>query len=175
MKSFAFIALLFAMPLIVSAAGADPGSKVQEGQRATSTLLATARVSSQSVPDGMRFLFLVARKPETTGQFTLKETRDFLLAGESYQEKTKGELGKQFEPGTSFDTAEGFFGKQPGMRGLAPDDVKGMYILTVSIGGTKLLAGAKGEITLNVGFDKQIEPFTFLFAIPPDPPGAPKL
>jgi hypothetical protein len=173
MKSFAFIALLFATPLIGSAAAADPGAKVQDGQRATSTLLATARVSSPSVPDGMRFLFLVARKPETTGQFTLKETRDFLLAGESYQEKTKADLGKQFEPATSFDTAEGFFGKQPGMRGLAPDDIKGMYVLTLSIGGTKLSAGARGEITLNVGFDKQIEPFMFLFAVPPDPPSAP--
>jgi hypothetical protein len=174
MKSFAFIALLAAVPLIVSGAAADPGSKIQDGQRATSTLLATARVSGPSVPDGMRFLFLVARKPETTGQFTLKETRDFLLAGESYQERTKADLGKQFEPSTAFDTAEGFFGKQPAMRGLAPDDIKGMYILTVSIGGTQLSAGATGEVTLNAGFDKQIEPFTFRFAIPPEPSGAPK-
>jgi hypothetical protein len=174
MKSFALVALFFVLPLIASAAAADPGSKVQHGQRATVTLLATARIQAQAVPDGLRFLFLVARKPDTIGAFSLKETRDFLLAGQSYQERTKADLGKQFGPGTNFDTAEGFFGKQPGLRGLAPDDIKGMYILTVSIGGTKLSAGAGGEITLNVGFDKQIEPFTFLFAVPPDPPSAPQ-
>ena len=173
MKRTAPIFLLF-VALIVAAVAANPGSKVQEGQRATATLLATARVMGQAVPDGMRFLVLVARKPDTTGEFALKETRDFKVAGESYQEKTKTELGKQFEPGTTFDTAEGFFGKSPGMRHLAPDDIKGAYILAISIGGAKLAAGAKGEITLNVGFDKKIEPFTFQFAVPPDRTGPPK-
>jgi hypothetical protein len=173
MKFLAPFSPLLVLPVIALAAVSSPGSKIQEGQRVTGTLLATARVAGKAVPDGMRFLVLVARKSEVTGEFTLKETRDFLVAGESYQEKTQAELGKKFEPGTMFDTAESFFTKQPGMRNLAPPDIKDAYILSISIGGAKLSTGAKGEITLHVGFDKQVEPLTFRFAVPPDRPPPP--
>ena len=174
MKHITPILLLLVASVVTPAIAADPSSKIQEGQRATATLLATARVMGKAVPDGMRFLVLVARKPGATGEIALNETRDFKVAGESYQEKTKTELGKQFEPGTTFDTAEGFFGKQPGMRHLAPDDIKGAYILEISIGGAKLAGGAKGEVTLDVGFDKKTEPFVFQFAVPPDRSAPPK-
>jgi hypothetical protein len=167
MKCPVFVALLFAFALTLSAAD-SANSKTQTGRLSTATLLATQRISGKGAPDGIRFLFLVTRKPDVTGQFTLKETRDFLIAGESYQEKTQAELGKKIEPGTVFDSAKGFFAKQPGARHLAPPDIEGAYVLTIAIGGAKIAADAKGEIALHVGFDKEIEPFTFRFAAPPN-------
>lgn len=112
--------------------------------------------------------------PRATGQFAIEETRDFLVAGESYQEKTKAELGKQIEPATIFDTAEGFFAKQPGARQLAPQDIKRAYVLTIAIAGSKIPPGAKSEITVRVGFDKEVEALTFRFAAPPDRPAPSK-
>jgi hypothetical protein len=174
MKHTVLFFLMFVVSIVAPAVRGEPGSKIQEGQRAVATLLATARVMDKAVPDGVRFLVLVAPKVDTTGQFTLKETRDFKVVGESYQEKTKAELGKQFEPQTTFDSAEGFFKKQPGMRALAPDNIQGAYILTIAIGGAKLATDTKGEITVNVGFDQQLESFTFQFAVPPDRSVSPK-
>lgn len=168
------IALLYSFLNVASAADPQSGRNVQNGRLSTARLLATARVSGSAVPDGMRFLFLVTPTPEGKGQLTLKETRDFLLDGSSYQEKTQSELGKRFEPGTDLNTAEGFFSQQPGMRKLAPDDIKGAHIVALTIGGAKLSAGAKAEVTLYVGFDKQVEPFTFRVPVPPVSGRAPK-
>jgi hypothetical protein len=176
MHSFAFFAtviLLFSH--MASAADSPAGRKVQQGQFATARLLATARLSTNTAPDGMRFLFLITRTSNATGQFTLKETRDFLVDGLSYQEKSQSELGKRFEPTTVFETAGQFFHKQPGMRSLAPEDIRGSYILSLTIGGTKLSPGATTEVTIHVGYDKQVEPFTFRIAVPPVPGSAPKM
>lgn len=156
------------------AAKSSPESKTQRGQRATVSLLAVGRVSSKEAPGGMRFLFLVKRAEGVTGQFTLKETRDFLVDGASYQEKTQAELGKKFEPTTTFDTAENFFAKQPNMRRLGPDDITGAFILTVAIGGGTLEPGAKVSLTLHVGFEKEVEPFTFRATVPPAGPNPKK-
>ncbi len=173
MKYPVFVAVLLSFALTLSAADSS-NSKTQTGRLSTASLLATQRISGKGAPDGIRFLFLVVRKPEVTGQFTLKETRDFLIAGESYQEKTQAELGKKIEPSTVFDSAEGFFAKQPGARHLAPADIKGAYVLTIAIGGAKIANDARGEITLQVGFEKEVEPFTFRFAPPPDRPNPSK-
>lgn len=166
--------LLLCSLVTVVVAAEPPGGKLQTGRMATAQLLATARVASSEVPDGMRFLFFIRRQPDITGNFTLKETRDFLVGGESYQEKTLAELGKRIEPQTVFDTAENFFSRQPGARHLAPEDIKAAYILTITIGGARLSPGTRADITINVGFEKQVEPFTFRAPVPPGGPPRPK-
>jgi len=168
------IALLYSFSNFASAAEPHSGRNVQNGRLSSARLLATARVPGGAVPDGMRFLFLVTRTSDAKGQLTLKDTRVVLIDRSSYQEKTQSELRKRFEPGTILDTAESFFAKQPGMRTLAPDDIKGAHIVALTVGGTKLSAGAKAEVTLHVGFDKEVEPFTFRVAVPPVSGGAPK-
>ena len=170
MKGFILAGLFLASSLVTAAAESVASNKVQQGRYSTVHLLATARIAGNVAPDGMRFLFLVVRKSDVTGQFTLKETRDFQLGAASYQEKTQTELGQRFEPGTRIDNAESFFAKQPDLRGHAPENIEGAHILTLSIGGTKLPPGAPAEVTLHVGFDKQIEPFTFRTVVPPDRP-----
>jgi hypothetical protein len=176
------LALLLASVLPVSLTLAAEGarSSMQTGKMSTVRLLATARLTKPS-PDGVRFLFLVTPTSGTPGNFALKETRDFLLDGKSYREMTKAETGKEWEPETEFYGAEGFFAKQPGMRRLAPEgDLTGANILVMAIGGAALPARAAGEITLRVGFEKEVEPFTFAFQVPPGsaPPamtGAPRV
>jgi hypothetical protein len=172
MKHLALLTLLAAVSLCAPAHTAQPDSRIQTGALASVQLLATGRTGGRS-PDGMQFLFLIRRGVDVVGAFSLKETRDFNVAGTSYQERTQAELGQRFAPATVFDTAEGFFTKQPGMRGLAPEDITGAYILTVAIGGAKLEAGANVEIKLDVGFGKAIEPFSFNVAVPPAPPQRP--
>lgn len=167
------LALLLAIATML-VAGDSPNSRTQVGKLSTTSLLATQRISGKGAPDGMRFLFFVARTPGIAGQFTLKETRDFLVSGQSYQGRTQTELGKTIEPETVFDSAEGFFAKQPGARSLAPADINGAYVLTIAIAGTKIPSGSPGEITVNVGFEKAVEPFTFRFSAPPERPGGPK-
>jgi hypothetical protein len=169
MKCPVFVALLVAFALTLPAAD-SASSKIQTGRLSTASLLATERISGKGAPDGIRFLFLVMRKPEVTGQFTPEETRDFLIAGESYQAKTQAHLGKMIEPSTVIDAAEAFFAKQPGARRLAPQEIKGAYVLTIAIGGTKIAASAKGEIALRVGFGKEVESLTFRFVAPPEQP-----
>jgi hypothetical protein len=153
---------VLSIPLVAVAADSTRGPKI--GEMSSVQLLATARINQ---PGGMRFLFLVKPTPGTTGQFTLKETRDFDLDGQSYQARTQAELGRQFEPVTNFDSADGFFTKQPNMRRLAPNDIAGGYILSLSFSGAPLPPDARGEISLQVGFNEKTEPFTFPIAVPP--------
>lgn len=175
MKYRAFPALLALLSLLAPAQAAQPDSPIQTGSLATVHLLATGRPSGGPAPDGMQFLFLVKRGAGVEGAISLKETRDFTVAGSSYQDKTQAELGQRFEPRTSLDNADAFFSKQPGLRGLAPADIGGGYILTIAINGAKLPAGSNVEVTVNVGFGKAVEPFKFNAMTPPSPAAPPKL
>jgi hypothetical protein len=175
MKLRALLALLAAVSLLSPTGAAEPYSSTQSGSLATVRLLGTARSAGGAAPDGMQFLFLVTRAPGVEGPFSLKETRDFTVAGSSYQEKTQAELGQQAQPRTIYEgNAEAFFIRQPGLRGMAPDDIAGGSILTLVISGTRIPAGALIEVTMQVGFGKAIEPFKFSVPAPPARPDAPK-
>jgi hypothetical protein len=175
MKYRALFALLAAVSFLSPTQAAAPDNATQSGTLATVRLLATGRPVGGSAPDGMQFLFLVTRAPGVEGPFSLKETRDFTVAGSSYQEKTQAELGQQFQPRTIYEgNAESFFTKQPGLRGMAPDDIAGASILTLVISGTRVPAGAPVEVTMQLGFGKAIEPFKFNVTAPPARPDAPK-
>jgi hypothetical protein len=165
----ALLTLLAAVALLATAGAAEPDISIRTSPLASVHLLATGRIAGGGAPDGMRFLFLVKPGTEAAGQFTLKETRDFTVEGMSYQQKTQAELGQRFEPGTSIDRADAFFSKQPGMRGLAPADITGGFVLVIAIGGAKIPADARVEVTAEVGFGKAVEPFTFSTNAPPAP------
>jgi hypothetical protein len=159
------ISLVFAAAAFVVAA--NPTPEVQQGKFSEVRLISVSRLQpkkADAAPDGLTFHFVVARQPDA-GPLALKETRDFLVGGQSYQAKTKAELGQQFEPGTEVNDAGKFFAKNPK---LAPPDAKAgkVLVISVSIGGAKLTAGAAVEATLHVGAGKQIEAFTFGSAVP---------
>jgi hypothetical protein len=160
------------MTCTVSAQSPRP-TRVHTGKMSTVHLLAIARVSQPS-PDGVRFLVMVTPAAGIQGQFALKETRDFLIDGKSYREMTKAETGRVWEPSTELDTADGFFAKQPGARRLAPENIAGAKILVVAIGGAALPPQGTGEVTFNLGLDKEVEPFTFAFSVPPGAPARPQ-
>jgi hypothetical protein len=175
MKYRALLALLAALSLVAPGQAAQPDAPVQTGTLATVHLLATGRTSGGPAPDGMQFLFLVKRGAGVEGPIALKETGDFIVAGSSYQDKTQAELGRRFEPRTSIDSADTFFSRQPGLRGLAPADISGGYILTIAIPGAQLPARSNVEVTVHVGFGKAAtEPFRFNAMAPPSPSGPPK-
>jgi hypothetical protein len=172
MKPVACLSLLLACSPIAFAAEPRPNPKLQTGRISTVQLLATGRVSAQTAPDGMRFLFLVRPAQGMSGNLALKETRDFLIAGKSYQEKSQGELGHRVEPSTTVDSPETFFAKQPAARKMAPADISNAHILTIAIPGAPLTPGTDGEVTVTVGFNEQVEPFTFPFTVAPAAPMA---
>jgi len=157
--------------LIVSsvlAAAAEPTASLKTGKLSTVQLLPVSRLEPKSetaAPDGLTFHFVVTRKPDA-GPLALKETRDLLLGGESYQAKTKAELGRQFEPGTEVNTASTFFVRHRPLARFAPEDANTALVISVSIGGARLFAGTSVEVTLNVGAAKQVEPFTFNTVVP---------
>jgi hypothetical protein len=174
-KHRTFLALLAALSFLAPAEAAQPDAPMQSGSLSTVHLLATGRPSGGPAPDGMQFLFLVKRGAGAEGSITLKETRDFTVAGSSYQDMTQAELGQKFEPRTSVDKADTFFSRQPGLRGLAPADIGDSYILAIAISGAKLPAGSNVEITVHVGFGKSVEPFKFTATAPSSPAAPPKL
>lgn len=169
MKYSTLFALLSAVLVFARGADAPSTATVQTGRLSTVHLLKTGRAPGKAAPDGMAFLFLVTRTPEARGQFTLKETKDFLVAGESYQEKTQAALGQKFEPGTMIDSAEKFFTKNTGLRRLVPADLdlKNAMILSVVIGGAKLPVDVEhADVTVHVGYEKEVEPFSFRVQVP---------
>jgi hypothetical protein len=169
----AWILLLGFVVSGLAATAAESASPTKSGRLTTVRLLPVNRLepksdasSKDAAPDGLVFHFVVLRKPEAVGPTALKETRDFTLGGESYQKKTSAELGKSFEPSTVIENAEKFFEQYPQFNDFAPKDRKAAAVISVSIGGAKLEAGAKVEVTLTVGAGKQVEPFTYAVVVP---------
>src|ERR1700741_4542393 len=108
---FALLALLL---VPVRAAETKADARTQSDKFSTVRLLKVGRLAAKEAPGGMGFLFLVTPADGGAGTgFTVKETRDFQVAGASYQEKTQAELGKRFEPGTQITSAEKFFTENP--------------------------------------------------------------
>ena len=67
------------------------------------------------------------------------------------------------------DSAEKFFAKNAGLRRLAPEDLdlKNATILSIVIGGAKLPADvAHADVMIHVGYEKEVEPFSFRVPIP---------
>src|SRR3954468_5910389 len=130
MKIFA---VLLAVTTFVSFAPAaeiaDP-APAKTGRLSSVRLLQTVRTSVKDSPDGLAFHFLVIRTPAAKGQFNIKETRDFLFAGHSYQEKTQAELGQTFEPRTTIDDAQNFLALRPALRELVPGDLQGALVVS---------------------------------------------
>jgi hypothetical protein len=167
MKLLPFFVLFLVFGALACAAETPPSVPTQNGRLSKVRLLGAVRTSVRDSPDGIAFHFLVARTLAATGRFTLRETRDFLLAGSSYQQKTKNELGEVFEPRTTIDDAAAFLALHPDLRASAPESVKNAVVLSVAIGGAKLPNDGTVEVTLHVGYDKTIESFKFKVAIPP--------
>lgn len=154
----------------ISVLAADPTASVKQGKLSEVRLISVSRLDAKAMaaakgaPDGLTFHFVVMRKPDA-GPLALKETRDFLVVGESYQAKTKAELGKQFEPSTEVNDAGKFFAQHPAFAASAPKEGKAL-VISVTIGGAKLSFGTNVEVTLHVGAGKQVESFTLGAVVP---------
>jgi hypothetical protein len=108
-KYRAILALLAALSFVAPAKPAQPDNPACTGALASVQLLAAGRESGGPAPDGMQFLFLVKRGAGVEGAISLKETRDFTVAGHSCQDMTQAALGQRFEPGTSVSNADASF------------------------------------------------------------------
>jgi hypothetical protein len=130
-------------------------------------LLKTGRLPAKETPAGMAFLFLVTPATEANSGFAIKETKDFQIAGASYQEKTQAELGKRVEPRTEVFGAEKFFTENPRLKPAAVDTPKGSLVISLMIRGGTLPPDAKAaDVTVHFGYEKQVEAFTFTVPVP---------
>lgn len=126
----------------------------------------TPRKEAGGPVDGLSFAVLVAPTGEASER-ALKEPKDFLVGGESYQARTESALGKKFAPRTEILDAEPFFAKNPG---LAPDDnstPKGSFVMTISVVGAALETGVEVRLPLLVGFLKKPAQVTLITKVPP--------
>ncbi|MEO7414746.1 MAG: hypothetical protein ABIZ81_15465 [Opitutaceae bacterium] len=149
---------------------AEPEAPVVQGKLSAVRLMPVSRLqldasATSPTPDGVTFHFIMIRQPGI-GPLALKETRDVMVGGESYQAATKAKLGKQFEPETVVADAEKFFEQYPHLARFAPKERKGALAISVTIGGAELSAGKPFEVILHVGAGQQVEPFKFTGVVP---------
>ena len=139
----------------------------QIGEMAFVQLLEVSRLEAKAggAPDGVTFTFLVARNAGVTGQFTIKETKDMGIAGQSYLRGTNEKLGENFGPTTTMHGGQ-YVTTRPKLAALAAVDVTDAQILTIELPGAPLEAGAEAAIHLNVGFNKAVEKLTFYTKVP---------
>lgn len=161
------LACVFLFLLCVGARGAvNDSTQLQAGRLASVRLVKTERLPPGSAPDGLAFHFLVSPTPEAFGLFSIRETRDILVGGQSYQEKNQAVLGRRFEPQTRIDDAAKFFSGHAAFRPLMPKLEKGALVLSISLGGAKLPDDGAVGITVEIGFDRQLEQFAFRTTVP---------
>jgi hypothetical protein len=144
----------------------------QIGEMSTVQLVDVARVApggSAGAPDGLSFRFLVARNSGVEGKPTIKETKDMGIAGQSYQRGNQQKLGKAIEPTTVIAGVEKFVADYPNAAGLIASDPASTYLLTITLPGAALEAGADAAIILNVGFNQAVEKLTFHTKVPDRP------
>ncbi len=165
--------LLLGVSGYVAAKSPSDESPTINGNMSTVCLLPLARHHYQTgpspPPDGLTFFFVVMRK-HTAEILAYRETLDFLVNGRSYQRKTKAELGRQFQPRAVIEDADKFFARLPFLAELAPKDPTKAVVISVSIHGAPLKAGAAIEVEFRVGSGKFVEPFTFRAVVPPKAP-----
>jgi len=148
------------------ARAATPSAVAQTGKLAQVRSLMTARLpADQQSTEGMGFLFLVTPTTAANSGFAIKETRDFQLEGASYQDRTQSEMGRRFEPNTQVMGAEKFFVDNPALKPAEVAEVpKGAVVISITMRGARIPPVATAAITLSVGYDKQVEEFTFSVA-----------
>ncbi|MES2692349.1 MAG: alpha/beta hydrolase [Verrucomicrobiota bacterium] len=140
------------------------------GKIATAKLLGVRRITPKKdvngPVDGLTFAVLVM-PTGSAAEPALKETRDFRIGGESYQEKTRAALGKTFEPRTEVNDARQFFTKVPALANPTQFVPEGSVVLVVSILGAELPAGADVEVDIQAGYTKKAETFSLRTKVPP--------
>ena len=170
------VVLLSATSSLASSIADEPKRPRLVGAYSTVTLLDVSRPTypfhlktAAGADDSLVFFFLISRGPHANGLFTLRETRDFLIDGQSYSSATRGLLGREFEPNTIIEDVSDF------ARKIRPDLAQAVSsarpeadrtVLYTLISGAALRPRSRGQITLEVGWGAQVEPFTFAFDVP---------
>jgi hypothetical protein len=162
----AIIVLVFAVLGLCSRAATGDGVPRQTGRLTSTQLIKTERIQRSGAPDGLAFYFLVTPTGEAFGQFSIRETRDLLLGGQSYRQKTQAELGRRFEPETRIDDPAKFISAHPEFRTAMPRTEKGALVVSIAIPGAKLPDGAAVTVALEIGYDQQLEKFSFRVPVP---------
>jgi hypothetical protein len=159
--------------------GVNAPPPARAGTMSTVTLLSVGRECETGELKGaewargcLNFHFAIVRRPEIAGLFTLSELKDFLIDGQKYSALTQRELATRPAANTIVDDPQDYKTKiRPDLASRVPaggpDNAVVMYTL---ISGAALQTGARGQVTIDVGWDKQTELLTLDFIVPPANP-----
>jgi hypothetical protein len=129
----------------------------KEGELSTTRLLKVERLVSHvadELPDGLVFHFLVSRKAPAEHKFAIKETRDFIVSGQSYRNATEAKLGRSSDAQTGVHDAIKYAAEHPEFATPVSGAPKRSLIITVAIRGCNLMEGRDVELILHTGFGR---------------------
>ena len=162
--------LLLSLAVAAASAAEESGVTTREGKLSSVELIEITSANRDrpwpelvGAPDGLRFIFMVFRKPGVRGLFTLREVRDFKVDRQSYRELTRRVTAREFEPTTTVWSVRQFLGTQrPDLTSRIPIVAdREANVLVVTIGGMALPAEGRCDITIEVGWGSGTEQFSF--------------
>lgn len=117
--------------------------------------------------DGLLFVFRVDRLPGHPGLFTLSELRDFAIEGVKYRKPEPVDRATLVEPNTVLGTWTNYVAEyRPDLSTYqnARDDADSEMMI-VEVYGPGLPAKGKCTVTIDVGWGKETEMFTYSFRL----------
>lgn len=167
MKKKLFAAWLLLVALVCAQA-AD--QKPQKGKlsRITPALVErfegviTLQDGSEKDIEGIAFYFEISKINKQSQYLTISELRDFLIEGKSYAQLTKDDFGTEIEPDTEILSSADLIEEEPELKKKLKDKKKG-FVMKTLIYGSPLPESGIVRVTLNVGWDSEMEAFDFAF------------
>jgi hypothetical protein len=173
-KGFLMITFIPALAVLAVAAASPAASGqpplVAEGKLASAVLLQVDRVSPeklkaccQGATDGLRLIFLM--KPiDAPVDVTVSPVVQTSVDHQPYPSGADGAQG--LRPVLEARDVDDLFRMFPDLAARVPASFKPHLALVVTIPGGTLPESGQVDVTIKLGYRRQIEPFSFTFALP---------
>jgi hypothetical protein len=174
------LAVFAAIPAAVAAApvASSPLPVVVDGKLASVALLQASRVSSEDLKaccpgakGGLELVFLMRPSDEPV-DVTLSPQVETLIDRQPYLAADEGAGGPR--PKLDVRKIEALFRRYPDLAAQVPQGFKPHLGLIVTIPGTPLPESGQVAYSMKLGYHKQLERFSFSFALPQAPASSPR-
>jgi len=175
-----FAAIPAAIPAAVAAAPvvSSPLPVVVDGKLASVALLQASRVSSEDLnaccpgaKGGLELVFLMRPSDEPV-DVTLSPQVETLIDRQPYLAADEGAGGPR--PKLDVRNVDNLFRRYPDLSARVPQGFKPHLGLIVTIPGTPLPESGQVAYSMKLGYHKQLERFSFSFALPQAPAPSPR-
>jgi hypothetical protein len=167
-------ALVFSAAVAASPATTHQIPIVTEGKMASVALLRASRVSPDDLKaccsgatDALRLIFLV-RPADAPVDFTMSPVIETLIDRQSYP--TDAAHAKGLRPYIEARDVDDLFRLFPDVVDRVPAGFKPSIAIVVTIPDETLPESGQVDLTMKLGYRRQVEPFSFSFALPKKQP-----